>query len=104
MALRVLVDGNNVKGSRPDGWWRNRAEAAQRLVSDIVPLAWSLGGTWIVVFDGAQPQLILPQERVPVVHTGHRHRGRPLPLSELRPLLRLPGDCNWNPSRRVKAS
>ena len=70
MALRVLVDGNNVMGSRPDGWWRNRAEAAQRLVSDIVPLARSLGGTWTVVFDGARTQLILPQERVPVVHTG----------------------------------
>ena len=23
----VFVDGNNVMGSRPDGWWRDRAEA-----------------------------------------------------------------------------
>ena len=64
MTRTVLVDGNNVMGSRPDGWWRNRAEAAQRLVADIVPVARSLGGTWTVVFDGAEPPLIPPQERV----------------------------------------
>ncbi|KIE28870.1 NTP pyrophosphohydrolase [Streptomyces sp. MUSC 125] len=27
----VLVDGANVVGSRPDGWWRNRRGAAERL-------------------------------------------------------------------------
>lgn len=27
----VVVDGANVVGSRPDGWWRDRAGAAQRL-------------------------------------------------------------------------
>ncbi|MDD9981604.1 MAG: NYN domain-containing protein [Gammaproteobacteria bacterium] len=74
MTRRVLVDGNNVMGSRPDGWWRNRAEAAQRLVADIVPVARSLGGTWTVVFDGAQPPLMRLPERVSVVHTGHGRR------------------------------
>ena len=74
MTRAVLVDGNNVMGSRPDGWWRNRGEAAQRLVADIVPVARSLGGTWTVVFDGAQPPVMLPQERVSVVHTGHGRR------------------------------
>ena len=30
--MRVLiVDGANVVGSRPDGWWRDRAGAARRL-------------------------------------------------------------------------
>ena len=27
----LVVDGANVVGSRPDGWWRDRARAAQRL-------------------------------------------------------------------------
>lgn len=27
----VIIDGANVVGSRPDGWWRDRAGAAQRL-------------------------------------------------------------------------
>lgn len=28
---RVVVDGANVVGARPDGWWRDRAGAAARL-------------------------------------------------------------------------
>ena len=31
----VLVDGNNVMGSRPDGWWRDRRRAMQRLVDEV---------------------------------------------------------------------
>ena len=34
---RVFVDGNNVMGSQPDGWWRDRAAAARRLVAEIIP-------------------------------------------------------------------
>lgn len=29
--MRVVIDGANVVGSRPDGWWRDRAGAARRL-------------------------------------------------------------------------
>ena len=50
----VFVDGNNVMGSRADGWWRNRAEAAGRLVSEIAPLARGSGAAWTIVFDGAR--------------------------------------------------
>lgn len=31
----VVVDGANVVGSRPDGWWRDRAGAAARLAARI---------------------------------------------------------------------
>ncbi|MEH1015085.1 hypothetical protein V6U90_18470 [Micromonospora sp. CPCC 206060] len=34
----VVVDGANVVGSRPDGWWRDRAGAAARLRDRLVPL------------------------------------------------------------------
>lgn len=37
--LTVVVDAANVVGSRPDGWWRDRAGAAGRLVDDCVGLA-----------------------------------------------------------------
>jgi predicted RNA-binding protein with PIN domain len=52
MPARLIVDGNNVMGSRPDGWWRDRAGAARRLVEQI--------GDWaaddvLVVFDGRAP-------------------------------------------------
>jgi 8-oxo-dGTP pyrophosphatase MutT (NUDIX family) len=37
--LTVVVDGANVVGSRPDGWWRDRAGAATRLLGRLGPLA-----------------------------------------------------------------
>jgi hypothetical protein len=33
--LHVIVDGANVVGSRPDGWWRDRAGAARRLAGKL---------------------------------------------------------------------
>jgi 8-oxo-dGTP diphosphatase len=37
--LTVIVDGANVMGSRPDGWWRDRAGAARRLRDQLTALA-----------------------------------------------------------------
>ncbi len=51
---RYLVDGNNVMGSRPDGWWRDRADAMQRLVNQLDDLAAAAGGDIAVVFDGRE--------------------------------------------------
>ena len=34
----LVVDVANVMGSRPDGWWRDRAGAASRLLASLVPL------------------------------------------------------------------
>lgn len=39
----VVVDAANVMGSRPDGWWRDRAGAAVRLHADLARLAASGG-------------------------------------------------------------
>jgi 8-oxo-dGTP diphosphatase len=39
--LTIIVDAANVMGSRPDGWWRDRAGAARRLVDQIGELALS---------------------------------------------------------------
>lgn len=39
--VTVIVDAANVMGSRPDGWWRDRAGAARRLVSGVTALAGS---------------------------------------------------------------
>ena len=36
--LVLVVDVANVMGSRPDGWWRDRAGAASRLMASLVPL------------------------------------------------------------------
>ena len=72
---RVFVDGNNVMGSRPDGWWRDRAGAARRLVAEIIPLALGHGGVWTIVFDGKEPPRMPPSpECIIVVHTGYGRR------------------------------
>jgi predicted RNA-binding protein with PIN domain len=50
-ARRLLVDGMNVIGSRPDGWWRDRPAAMDRLVRELE----SVADQWdevTVVFDG----------------------------------------------------
>jgi nicotinic acid mononucleotide adenylyltransferase/predicted RNA-binding protein with PIN domain len=49
---RLIVDGNNVIGSRPDGWWRDRAGAARRLIARLQELARRSGDRISVVLDG----------------------------------------------------
>jgi hypothetical protein len=51
-----LIDGNNVMGSRPDGWWRDRAGAMQRLVNELDDFA-AAGREVVVVFDGRERDL-----------------------------------------------
>ena len=36
---RLIVDGMNVIGSRPTGWWRDRPAAARRLIAQLQALA-----------------------------------------------------------------
>ncbi len=51
MTRRWLVDGTNVVGSRPDGWWRDRPGAALRLVEQVRSAG--LPGPVAVVLEGA---------------------------------------------------
>jgi predicted RNA-binding protein with PIN domain len=53
---RLIVDGNNVMGSRPDGWWRDRAAATRRLVERIGERAEAGEKPVTVVFDGPRPE------------------------------------------------
>ena len=41
----IVVDAANVVGSRPDGWWRDRAGAARRLLNRLTALAASAAET-----------------------------------------------------------
>ena len=75
MQPRVFVDGNNVMGSRADGWWRDRGGAARRIAAEIALLARSRGGVWTIVFDGPGPRDTAPsRECLTVVHAGHGGR------------------------------
>ena len=63
---RWLVDGMNVIGSRPDGWWRDRRAAMERLVRELE----TLDGDVAIVFDGAPFEL--GTETVEVVFASRR--------------------------------
>jgi hypothetical protein len=60
--VTIVVDVANVMGSRPDGWWRDRAGAAVRLHAELVGLAASGRGVppgetdppdFVMVLEGA---------------------------------------------------
>ena len=46
-----LIDGMNVIGSRPDGWWRDRHGAMERLVEQLDSWASTSGERATVVFE-----------------------------------------------------
>lgn len=51
--MRRIVDGMNVIGSRPDGWWRDRGAAMARLARDLAAWAARQGEDDVVlVLDG----------------------------------------------------
>ena len=53
--MALVVDAANVVGSRPDGWWRDRAGATRRLLLALSAalLAGALDGPIVVVLEGA---------------------------------------------------
>lgn len=48
----IIVDGMNVIGSRPDGWWRDRRAAMTRLVADLEAYVSATGERVTVILDG----------------------------------------------------
>lgn len=69
---RWLVDGMNVIGSRPDGWWRDRQAAQRRLVEGLERLARERGDEVTVVFDGSAHEM--PEGSVEVLFASRRGR------------------------------
>jgi predicted RNA-binding protein with PIN domain len=64
MAAQLIVDGNNVIGSRPDGWWRDRPGATRRLAEQLGRWATANDEDVLVVFDGPQPERFAAPPRV----------------------------------------
>jgi hypothetical protein len=54
---RWIVDGMNLIGSRPDGWWRDRPAAMRELVGELERFADETGDPMTVVFDGGPFEL-----------------------------------------------
>ncbi|MCF6733883.1 hypothetical protein [Blastococcus sp. KM273129] len=76
----LLVDVANVVGARPDGWWRDRAGAATRLLDRLAGLA----GSTVPGPDGQE----LPGTRVVAVVEG---RARDVPAPDGVAVVRAPG-------------
>ncbi len=57
---RWIVDGMNVIGSRPTGWWRDRPRAMRELVDELGSFAAAENDEVTVVFDGEPFELDAP--------------------------------------------
>ncbi|HEY2429201.1 MAG TPA: NYN domain-containing protein [Acidimicrobiales bacterium] len=73
---RIVVDGMNVIGSRPTGWWRDRAAAARELFGRLQRLAAATGDDVTLVLDG-RPQPELPEGEHPGVRVLYARRSGP---------------------------
>jgi len=65
-----VVDGMNVVGSIPDGWWRDRQGAMCRLAELLTRFAVESGEPVTVVFDGRPFEV--PSETIEVVFAARR--------------------------------
>ncbi|WKK25305.1 NTP pyrophosphohydrolase [Streptomyces olivoreticuli] len=71
MTPLLVVDGANVVGSVPDGWWRDRRGAAERLRDRLVAHAAEGGGAGLPP-GAVEPPLTSPPEIVLVVEGAAR--------------------------------
>jgi predicted RNA-binding protein with PIN domain len=71
--MRWIVDGMNVIGTRPDGWWKDRHGAMVRLVDRLERFAAATGAEVTVVFERPPS----PPIRSPVVEVAHAPRPGP---------------------------
>jgi 8-oxo-dGTP diphosphatase len=55
--IPLIVDGNNVMGAVADGWWRDRAGAARRLVDRVRCYAARTDRPVTIVFDTVIPDV-----------------------------------------------
>lgn len=68
---RYIVDGMNVIGSRPDGWWRDRPAAVRRMEAELAAWRERSGESLVAVFDGRPPRDSEPPPGLEVAFAPH---------------------------------
>jgi predicted RNA-binding protein with PIN domain len=69
--VRFIVDGMNVIGTRPDGWWRDRDGAMAKLVDLLERFSAATGDDVTVVFERA-PRPPLHSSVIEIAHAKRR--------------------------------
>jgi hypothetical protein len=97
--LHLVVDAANVVGSRPDGWWRDRAGAARRLAGSIVAVLVSRPDDLVELLDGPAPSSASaetagqePALQVHLVLEGAAGKVDDLPTHPLLDVVHAPAD------------
>jgi len=98
--LHLVVDAANVVGSRPDGWWRDRAGAARRLAGSIVAVLVSRPEDLVELLDGTTPDsaetagsdLAVAAVQVHLVLEGAAGAVEDLPTHPLLDVVHAPAD------------
>ncbi len=67
VSVRWIVDGMNVIGSRPDGWWKDRGRAMVALVERLDRWAATQGERVTVVFE-RPPATAIPSSMIEVAY------------------------------------
>src|SRR5947207_15441444 len=94
--MRWFVDGMNVIGTRPDGWWTDRDAAMLRLV-DLLELCAAAEGEDVVVVFERKPSPPIRSTMIEVVHA-------PKPKSDAADdeiVRRLRANADAKPGHRV---
>lgn len=76
MRVRWIVDGNNVLGSRPDGWWNDRPAAQRRFTQRVAEWCRTHDDDVTIVFDAPldEPTRSLAGGNLSVVEATRRGR------------------------------
>jgi predicted RNA-binding protein with PIN domain len=72
--VRYYVDASNVIGSVPDGWWKDRAGATERLLAAARDYADRTGDELVVVLDAGPRELVREEPGLTVALAPRRGR------------------------------
>ncbi len=97
-----IIDGNNVMGSRPDGWWNDRVGAARRLTQAVAEWCRTHHDPVTLVYDGDPDPSVRQLAGGALTVLGSLRRGRDAADHRIVDLADdLAADLEAAPDRRI---